>query len=150
VQFANPFGGGTTIPVSINDDGIVVGWGTRPEEDALVSGSASRFPSTGHGFIYDSKTGSFNTAFNTPAGTWSAAWGINNKGQVVGWIGTGWMQNDAFLFSDNQLYYIKNLLDPADPQSAGVQLDAAVGINDAGQIVVNGRIKGDPRQRAFL
>jgi len=74
--------------VSINDDGIVVGWGTKPEEDALVSGSASRFPSTGHGFIYDSKTGSFNTAFNTafntPAGTWSAAWGINNKGQVVG------------------------------------------------------------------
>ncbi len=65
--------------------------------------------------------------------TSSAALGVNDQGQVVGWSGNGSISH-AFLFSNGIMEDLNDRL----PATMGLTLDRAVAINDAGQIVAYG------------
>ena len=109
------------------------------------------------GYAYLAGDHAFRTAPNLPIdpntddlGTMghleSYATAINEAGQVVGWWydpGNVW-QDHAFLWTHGVMYDLNDLI----PAQSGWQLWEARGINDAGQIVGNGKING--LQHAFL
>ena len=64
---------------------------------------------------------------------------INDAGQIVGWSSRG-----AYIYEDGVVTNLNTLI----PAGSGVSLSTATAINNAGQIVVNGRAGG--RFRAFL
>lgn len=64
---------------------------------------------------------------------------INDAGQVVGWSSSG-----AYLYEDGVVTNLNSLI----PAGSGVSLTTATAINNAGRIVVNGRVGG--RFHAFL
>lgn len=64
---------------------------------------------------------------------------INDLGQIVGWSSSG-----AYIYQDGVVTNLNTLI----PAGSGVSLSTATGINNAGQIVVNGRVGG--RFHAFL
>jgi len=77
----------------------------------------------------------------------SEARGINNRGVIVGWSTPPHKAvrfPRAFIFSNGKMRDLNELL----PPNSGWELLEANGINDAGQIVGEGRFKG--QQRAFL
>jgi probable HAF family extracellular repeat protein len=89
-----------------------------------------------------------NTAINrvtddlgTLGGTDSAADGINASGQVVGSATTTANESHAFLYSGGVMYDLNKLI----PAGSGWILQEATAINDAGQIVGNGRYNGASR-----
>jgi probable HAF family extracellular repeat protein len=82
----------------------------------------------------------------TLGGIMSSALDINNAGQVVGWSKTASGETHAFVTVDGVMTDLNALLDPAD--AAVWTLTDARAINDPGQIVGTGSIKG--RTRAFL
>jgi probable HAF family extracellular repeat protein len=104
--------GGTGISATaLNNNGQVTGYGTT---------------STGaiHAFLWSNgKMTDIGAAFY-PAELYPTA--INDKDQIVG---------REFLYSNGTLQDLNNLV----PPGSGVTLDDATGINDNGQIVVNGR-----------
>lgn len=67
----------------------------------------------------------------------STAYALNSSGQAVGSAtsGTGTV---AALFSGGKAVNLNTLVDPASPNAATTTLIQARGINDAGQIIVNG------------
>ncbi|HEX7025617.1 MAG TPA: HAF repeat-containing protein [Gammaproteobacteria bacterium] len=64
---------------------------------------------------------------------------INDAGQIVGWSSKG-----AYIYEDGVVTNLNTLI----PAGSGVNLTEATAINNAGQIVVNGRVGG--RFHAFL
>ena len=72
---------------------------------------------------------------------------INNRGQVVG---SQWVVNDilfsqrALLYSGGRVADLNNMI----PPHAGMLLDRALDINDAGEILAHGTIDG--REHSFL
>jgi probable HAF family extracellular repeat protein len=68
----------------------------------------------------------------------SDAYGINDLGQVVG-LSTGFDVYTGFLYSDGVMMDLNALIDPA----SGIEIESAVAINNAGQIVAYG---WDPRR----
>lgn len=119
----------------INDSGQVVGY----------SGS--------NAFLYSSSTGLQNLGKLRPTDVFSLALGINNSGEVVGFSGTNnnFFAPDgnglrAFLYSDNTLYDLNNLIAPGS--EPGFTLTAASAINNNGEIVGRGAINGE--LHAFL
>lgn len=130
-----------SVANDINDSGQVVG-------SSGLSGIDD-----GRAFLYSSSTGLQDLGRLRPTDLFSAAIGINNLGQVVGFSGTN---NDfyttdgnslrAFLYSDNTLYDLNDLIAPdSDP---GFTLTAASAINNNGQIVGRGAVNGE--LHAFL
>ena len=109
--------------------------------------------SGGHAFLYSSSTGLKNLGRLRPTDLFSDAIGINNLGQVVGDSGTdpnyyaaGGIGMRAFLYSDNTLYDLNDLIAPgSDP---GFTLTVASAINNNGQIVGGGAVNGEAH--AFL
>ncbi|MDZ7955454.1 DUF3466 family protein [Nostoc sp. DedQUE09] len=130
-----------SVANDVNDSGQVVG------SSGLTSVNDSR------AFVYSSSTGLQNLGRLRPTDLFSIGSGINNLGQVVGLSGT---TNDffaadgnglrAFLYSDNTLYDLNNLLAPG--YNPGFILTAASAINNNGQIVGRGAVNGE--LRAFL
>jgi probable HAF family extracellular repeat protein len=84
------------------------------------------------------------TDLGTLGGTFSDTAGVNNRHQIVGTSTLASGQQHAYLFSKATMTDLNELI-PAD---SGWILVAATGINDAGEIVGNGRING--QTHAFL
>jgi len=86
--------------------------------------------------------GQERTPLGTLGGSFSIARDLNDQGEVVGGSLTG---NDedfhGFLFRDNKLYDLNDLLDKAD----GWELIQALGINNQGEILGIGAQAGNDR-----
>lgn len=125
-DIGRPAGYNYAIPHAINDRGE-------------VAGTAGNFPGdTSRAFIY---SGGTMTALPTFGGDQGDAWGLNNKGQVVGETALPAQdaprgQPRAFLYEDGVL---RQLFGPG-----GTELGAVYDINDAGAIALSpiGRARG--------
>jgi probable HAF family extracellular repeat protein len=109
-------GGAETQSFGINANGQVVGLG---ETD----------PDVFHAFLYDGTMHDLGTL----GGMRSQAYGINASGQVVGYSYTASGDSHAFLY-DGTMHDLNDFI----PPDSGWTLYAAHGINDAGQLVVDG------------
>ncbi|MEH1841505.1 MAG: DUF3466 family protein [Nostoc sp.] len=137
-----------TLPVyqysvanDINDLGQVVGSSGLSEVD------------DGRAFLYNSSTGLQDLGRLRPTDLFSFGVGINNLGQAVGFSGSNsnFFTTDgdglrAFLYSDNTLYDLNDLIAPGS--DAGFTLTAASAINNKGQIAGRGAVNGE--LHAFL
>jgi probable HAF family extracellular repeat protein len=134
-------GDGYSSAEDINDLGQVVG------SSGLTGIDDSR------AFLYSSSMGLQDLGRLRPTDLFSVPLGINNLGQVVGFSGTNtdfFAPNGdglrAFLYSDNTLYDLNDLIAPGS--DAGFTLTRASAININGQIVGSGAVNGE--LRAFL
>jgi len=140
-----------SVAFAINDFGQAVG------------GSIGFYAVTGDGQVYVSyndgedvtlPSHAFRTAPNRPinsatddlgtfGGNLSAALGIDNFGQVVGFSNftTAGVFYHAFLYSGHVLHDLNNLI----PAGSGWELSSAMGINSKGQIAANGGRNGSGR-----
>lgn len=123
------FGGQMTTPTDINTSGQVVGYAQTPGGEP-------------HAFIYSGKT--LQDLGTLPGGSQSLAFGINDAGQVVGAADTSAKALHAFLYSKGIMQDLNDLI----PASSGWVLTEARSINESGQIVGNGIVKG--QEHGFL
>jgi probable HAF family extracellular repeat protein len=82
-----------------------------------------------HGFLYDSRSGSFTTIY-VPGSTFTIAYGINNLGQIVGYFGVPSPGNNI---AHGFIYEGGNFTTIDDPDAK--YFTVVSGINDQGQIV---------------
>ncbi|WP_375499019.1 hypothetical protein [uncultured Nostoc sp.] len=133
------------------DNGIITNLGTLPGDNyssaldindlgQVVGTSGLTGVSDGRAFLYSSSTGLQNLGKLSPTDLFSVGEGINNLGQVVGYSGT---YNDLkpFLYSDNTLYDLNDLIAPGS--DAGFTLRVAFAININGQIVGSGAVNDE-------
>lgn len=116
--------------LAINDHGQIVG----------ASGDASGRRDS---FIYE------NGAMRALGITDSIAYGINNAGQIVG---LDFHLGGAWLYQDGSAAYLRSLIEDSDGLGMSESLNR-VGINNAGQIVLNGAVYpagGGSQPAAFL
>jgi len=151
------FGGQSSSAVSINKNGDIVGTylpavaGAYPYAVLLKSGSLTQIGGLGLGSvatINDMDQIAINV--NEQAAVWSngtvtplaplvsAALGINNLGQAVGYAPAGTAPQHAFLYANGVTVDLNTLI----PSSSGWTLLSANAINDLGQIAGNGQING--------
>jgi len=102
---------GYTEPWGINDKGQVVG----------IYNLTSHGPDGTYGYIY---SGGIFTTINFPESTFTFAYGINDRGQIVGFNG-----EYSFIYSGG----VFTTLD--DPSVTAGMFTVATGINDRGQVV---------------
>jgi probable HAF family extracellular repeat protein len=122
-------GGRTMTPVAINSSGKVVGY-------AETSRGLTR------AFIYTA--GVLQDLGTLPGGSQSLAFGINNSGNVVGGADNQAGTLHAFLYSNGIMQDLNDLIPPL----SGWILSEARCINESGQIVGKGILKG--QERGFL
>ncbi|MHB1215643.1 MAG: DUF3466 family protein [Thiobacillus sp.] len=120
------WGVGFSKAMAINDHGQIVGISTAP-------GNINAAMLWQNGQMLD--------LGNLSGADWTQANDINNLGQVVGISG-----NSAFLWSGGAMLNLNDLV----PNLEGWTLTEAVGINDGGQIVVNGIDQIGSMRHAFL
>jgi len=100
-----------------------------------VTGNSDVAAGTAHAFLYSN--GSMSD-LGTLGGSNSYGYAVNSSDQVVGKSQTSnGSEYHAFLYSNGQMVDLNTLI-ASDPNSAGVTLTSAVGINDQGWIVANG------------
>ncbi len=120
-------GGNTSFGNGVNDLGFVVGHSSKssgPEE----------------AFLYDPTTDTM-TGLGSLGGI-SRALDINNQNNVVGWSNLSDGSRSAFIHAGGEMIDLNALLASS---GAGWELLEAYGINDAGQIVGEGRFGGQIR-----
>ncbi len=115
---------------AINRKGVIAG------SVELATGS--------HAFVYDTTMHDLGTL---AGGSQSFAYGINSRGQIVGWSETYNFNDHAFLYIKGHMTDLNKLL-PTWVKARGVVLTAAYGINDEGQIVGYATVNG--HARAYL
>jgi len=118
---------GTTLSFAnaVNEHGQVVGQSL----DTLV-------PDTGRAFLWERGT-LLDLGTAAPAHTRSEARAINKKGVVVGTSGVSTL-SVAWIWSDGVNTDLNALIDPQDPNRGFVTLTKANGINEKGEIAVQG------------
>ncbi|MCL4197296.1 MAG: hypothetical protein KJZ69_07360 [Phycisphaerales bacterium] len=80
---------------------------------------------------------------NSELGIGSSAWGINNVGQVVGWVGRQPTNVYGFVWDQyNGMRTLDSLMPPKPRKNW--RIDMAWDINDAGQIAAQGYVIGQP------
>ena len=125
-------GGSYSTGNAINDKGHVVGTSRLPCSSAPCKPAEP----VEHAFIYaDGRMRDLDTL-----GSWdSVAYGINNSGQVVGFLTNNDEFEDfrAFVYTDGAMHVVNDFLDDS---GAGWTLLWANAINDSGQIVAHGAI----------
>ena len=151
------FGGQSSSAVSINKNGDIVGTylpavaGAYPYAVLLKSGTLTQLGGLGLGSVA-SMNDLDHVAINVneQASLWingtvtllaqlvSAALGINNSGQTVGYAPAGTAPQHAFLYANGVRVDLNTLI----PPNSGWTLTSATAINDAGQIAGNGQING--------
>lgn len=124
--------GGATAPTSyglaINASGDVAGWSRTAANKAW------------HAYRYRDAGGMQD--LGTLGGSNSGAEAINDAGDVVGWAQAAGGAQRAFLFTDaDGMIDLNGTIDP----SLGWVLTLASGINNAGQIIGQGLLNGQPR-----
>ena len=119
-------GGLNSHAAAVNNSGLVVG----NSDTASGANHAFLFTPTN---ISQPGIGKMIDLGVLPGMTASAALGVNDQGQVVGWSSKGSL-SDAFLYSNGIMEDLNDRL----PATMGIHLDQAVAINDAGQIVAYG------------
>ena len=127
--------GSDSFATGINASGQVVGYSYTRFYD---TGSAHAFRTTATGTI-----DAASDLGTLPGGSDSSATGINASGQVVGHSQTSGGAQHAFLYDDSATPHMRDL-NSLIPSGSGVTLTDARGINDLGQIAVNGFINGQP------
>jgi probable HAF family extracellular repeat protein len=130
-----------SVATDINEAGQIVGSATT--EDGTAS----------HATLFDPSGGGANRDLGTLGGTFfSQANATNDAGQIVGFAESGGELREslAFLFEDELLFDLNELINPTDPLFGDVLLVAASDINNAGQIVANGVFVENGRLRALL
>lgn len=153
------FGGQSSNAVSINKNGDILGsyfpavGGAYPYAVLLKGGTLTQLGGLGLGSVAgvnDLDQAAINV--NEQASLWSngtvtplaplvsAALGINNSGQTVGYAPAGTAPQHAFLYANGVRVDLNTLI----PLSSGWTLLSATAINDAGQIAGNGQINGQP------
>ena len=148
----------------LSDNGIITNLGTLPgdsysqandinDSGQVVGSSGLTGVNDTRAFLYSSSMGLQDLGRLRPTDLFSTGLGINNLGQVVGFSGTNnnFFAADgnglrAFLYSDNTLYDLNDLIAPGS--EAGFTLTAASAINNNGQIVGRGAVNGE--LHAFL
>ena len=123
------FGGNVSIGEAINRVGQVVGHATLPGGDQRA-------------FLF--ARGKLKNLGTLPGGTQSFAYGIDDRGRVVGASDAKDSPLRAIIYSDGVMQDLNKLI-PAD---SGWLLTEAKGINESGQIVGYGFVDGE--RRAFL
>lgn len=112
---AGSLGGANSYGMAINNNGVVVGSAQNAQ------GYLNAFESTSQGMVN----------LGTLGGSQSYAYGINDAGTVIGYsLLAGDTTTHAFAYLDGVLIDLNTLL----PASSGWTLDAAYGINNAGDI----------------
>jgi len=127
VQDITPPGTPELNPLAINENGQIAGY-------AYFDIS----PGDGEYHAFFLENGTF-LDLGTLGGTESAAQGINDDGQVVGFAANASGSNAAFIWDDGVLTDLNLLISPA----SGWTLTEARGINNAGEIVGLGTIGGE-------
>jgi uncharacterized membrane protein len=123
-------GGGWAFAYGLNDNGLIVGYASRPGDDDWVAVSWSRV------------AGVWTIKDMNPETISSIAWDVNNAGQIVGtrWDGVS-AQADAVLWVGNQVWNLNDLVD----NPTGRLVEAKV-ISETGWIVgsiaINGATRG--------
>jgi probable HAF family extracellular repeat protein len=93
-------------------------------------------PDTGRAFLWEAGT-LLDLGTAAPSHTRSEARAINKKGVIVGASGVSTL-SVAWIWSDGVNTDLNTLIDPKDPNRAFVTLTRANGINDKGEIAVQG------------
>jgi probable HAF family extracellular repeat protein len=104
-------------------------------DSSQATGVALTSFGTTHAFLYSGTMSDLGTLGTSPDLLNSSGKGINNLGQVVGY--SELLQfglNRAFLYTEGKMYDLNDLVVSG---LGGATLTEALGINDAGQIVVN-------------
>ena len=115
-----------TLPLGINDRGQVVGsWVGR---DATVNPATGEL-NPGHGFVWD--RGHVRT-FDIPGATNTAAYEINNRGQIVGNYTDGNGVQHGYVLHDGEVTTIDHPRASDTPNLTGTRV---VGIDDRGRLV---------------
>jgi probable HAF family extracellular repeat protein len=137
-SLSSSFGSNYSEALSVNDAGDAVGY-------SLASVTAYHATYWHNGTITDLGT--------LPGDTVSKAWGINNRGQIVGTSGTAGIEaQHAVLWQNGQIYDLSHL-------SHTTMITAAFNINDQGEIAAVANANGDGNggqqfysiiQRSFL
>jgi probable HAF family extracellular repeat protein len=168
LQDLGTLGGSSSAANGINDLGQVVGgsstgngsdaflWDRRHGLQDLGNGSAYAINDAGqvvgestaafpHAIFWDAQGGRHDLG-TLPGALESAAQGLNDAGEVVGWsnLRGGFKTRHAILYRDGTLSDLNDFL----PPNSGWTLEQAQAINDAGQIVGIGEI--DDQYHAFL
>jgi probable HAF family extracellular repeat protein len=123
-------------------NGQMIDLGTLGSLGALESSEATAINSVGqvtgesgaHAFLYSN--GQMTDLGTLPGFRYSWGAGINNAGQVVGYVSgsVNYLTHDAFLYSNGVMTDLNSLIDP----NLQISLVGASGINDLGQIAADG------------
>lgn len=123
VDLGNVGGHAWNTPVSLNNHGQIVGFAnTSGDKNAPLSPSA---------FLWTKESGKMEKLPRLDDDQTSAAYDINERGQIVGVSNGGPIGARAFLYEDGM---IKDLNDLVQPDSS-LYLLLAQGVNDRGEIV---------------
>jgi probable HAF family extracellular repeat protein len=116
-------GGTLSVSYGINDAGQVAG-------DSTTANDAEN-----HGFIWSNGV---MQDLGTLGGGYSTVWDMNNLGAVVGVSTNALGQQHAFLWKNSAMHDLNSFL----PANSGWELNSAIFVNDAGQIVGEGMYQG--------
>jgi probable HAF family extracellular repeat protein len=135
-------GGDTSVASRINEAGQIAGGPARDMWEMVQF--------DGRAFLYDLRSGAATDLGTLPGFEGSSPWAINNGGVVVGeawrWGADEKFEARAFLYDPIKAAMLD--LNDLIPEGSGWVLSSAHDINDAGQIVGDGKIRGT--LQAFL